>query len=405
VGKLTARSVEGFAKRKGRYSDGDGLFLRVLDPGHRLYWTYRFVVAGRERETSLGAFPDIGLEQARIKHAELRADVLKKIDPLANRQGKTGQPSRPSGKPSFATMANQYIGTHEAGWKSRKHSAQWSATLAAYAASITDTPVDEVDTAAVMNVLAPIWSLKPETANRVRARIETIIDAARALGHIDADKANPARWRGHLDKLLPNPRKVGKPRGHHAAMPYADVPEFMAKLALLDTVASRALAFTILTCARTGEALGARWDEVPFETATWTIPASRMKMGREHQIPLSDAAVAILRAQEAERGSNPHVFPGRPMRPLSGMALAMLLRRMKIDATVHGMRSAARSWMADQGVAFELAEAALAHTVGNAVVQAYQRSSMLERRRPVLASWASYVTAAASNVVQLRAAQ
>ena len=237
---------------------------------------------------------------------------------------------------------------------------------------------------------------------KVMSAIERCRTAALA-GHIDADKPNPARWKGWLDHMLPNPNKVGKPRQHHRAMPDDQLPSFMARLAMLDTVASQALQFTILTCVRTSEALNVTFDEINFETKVWSIPASRMKMGKPFEVPLSDQAISILRAQEALRGANPFVFPGRPMRPLSAMSLLMLLRRMKIDVTVHGFRSSARSYMADTGVAFELAEAALAHTVGNAVVQAYQRSSMLERRRPIMLAWAKYVCGATTaNVVQLR---
>jgi integrase len=243
-------------------------------------------------------------------------------------------------------------------------------------------------------VLEPIWNTTPETASRLRARIEAVLAAAQVAGHIDPDRPNPARWKGWLDHMLPNPRRIGGvgARGHYAAMPYADVPAFMTLLVEIDTMAARALRFTILTVARSGETLGRTWDEVDFDAATWVVPASRMKMGKEHTVPLSDAAVAILRAQEAERDKNSHIFAGRPQRPLSGMAMSVLLRRMKVPATVHGMRSSARSWMADNGVEFELAEACLAHQVGNAVVQAYQRSSMLERRRPIMQAWADFLT-------------
>jgi integrase len=263
-------------------------------------------------------------------------------------------------------------------------------------------PVDQIGTTDVLAVLTPLWTRAPVTGSRLRGRIEKVLDAERARGHIDRDRANPARWKGHLDLLLPKPAKLS--RGHHTAMPYADLPAFMARLRETPGVASQALMFTILTCARTGETLGMQWDEIDLERAIWSIPKERMKMNRPHEVPLSDAAVAIVRAQEAERGKNPFVFPGRPQRPLSNMSMAMLLRRMKVDVTVHGMRSAARSWMAGQGVAFELAESCLAHVVGNAVVQAYQRSSMLERRRPIMSAWSAYVCGAdASNVIPLRA--
>ena len=407
AGKLTARTVESRAKRKGRYSDGDGLFLRVLDPGKRVYWTYRYTLGGRERETSIGPFPELSLADARAKHADLRALVLNKSDPLAGRRNATV--AAPSEKPTFGVMADDYVATHEGSWRNSKHRWQWTQTLTQHCKPIWSKPVDEVATADILAVLKPIWAKTPETASRLRGRIESVIDAARALGHIPEDKANPARWKGHLDKLLPKQNRLS--RGHHAAMPYSDLPEFAAKLGGMSGVASRALQFTILTAARTGEALGMTWDEVSLDDAVWRIPASRMKMGKSHDVPLCDAAVAILRTQAAERGGseNPFVFVGRPMRSLSNMALAMLMRPVGAgEFIVHrdATGAATRSWMADQGVAFELAEACLAHQVGNAVVQAYQRSSMLERRRrPIMQSWADFVTGkTADNVVSIKGA-
>ena len=207
--------------------------------------------------------------------------------------------------------------------------------------------------------------------------------SAQVDGWKPEDRPNPARWKNWLDRKLPKPKKLGS-RGHHKALDYRDLPALMARLAEIDSAPSKALQLTILTCARTSETLGMTYDEIDFENAIWIIPASRMKMDRKHTVPLSDQAMAILRRQRDERGANPHVFPGRPQRSLSDMRFAMLMRRLQIDATVHGFRASARSWMADQGVQFEVAEAALAHTVGNAVVAAYQRSSMLDLRRPVL---------------------
>src|SRR5208337_3736575 len=202
----------------------------------------------------------------------------------------------------------------------------------AHAASIRSTPVDQVDANAVRRLLEPIWNKTPETASRLRARIEAVLASAQVAGHIDADRPNPARWKGWLDHMLPNPRKLGE-RGHHAALPYGDVPALMTRLAEVDTTASRALRLTVLTAARSGEVLKMTWDEVSFETATWTVPKERMKMGHEHATPLSDAAIAILRDQHEARGKNPHVFPGRPQRPLSAMAMSMLLKRPPCTAS------------------------------------------------------------------------
>ena len=404
MGKLTARGVASCANRKGRYGDGEGLYLRTLEPGKRVYWVYRYTIAGVEREKGIGVYPAMSLAEARAKHADLRALVLKGIDPLGGRRGAKGAPPL-SGKPTFGSMAVAYVGAHEFSWRSSKHARQWISTLRTYCASIWDMSVDAITTEHVLAVLKPIWSTVPETASRVRARIETVIDAARSLGHIPEDRPNPSRWKGHLQNLLPNPRKVGPARGHHAAMAYTEVPEFMAKLAAIDSDAARALMITILCVTRTGETLGSTWDEISFEAATWVIPAPRMKMQKEHAIPLSEPALAILRTQLEARGTNPFIFPGRPMRPLSSMSMSALIKRMGVKgATVHGFRSSTRSWMADQGVAFDLAEQVLAHTVGNAVVQSYQRSSMLERRRPIMSAWAEYVCATGSNVVPLRRA-
>ena len=303
--------------------------------------------------------------------------------------------------PAFGECAAAYLKAHESGWKNPKHRDQWRMTLTRYCEAIRDTPVDKVDAKAVLRVLEPLWTTVPETASRLRARIEAVLASAQVRGHIDPDRPNPARWKGWLDQMLPNPKKVGARRGHHAAMPYANLPTFMAKLSETHGVAAKALAFTILTAARSGETLGATWDEIDFDEATWTVPASRMKMQKAHAVPLSDAAVAILRDLEAARGKSPYVFPGgRPRQPLSIMSMTMVMRRGGDgDWTVHGMRSAARSWMADNSVAFELAEACLAHAVGNAVAQAYQRSSMLERRRPVMQDWASFLTGKADPKV------
>jgi integrase len=402
--KLTARGVESRSRTKGRYGDGDGLFLRVMDPGRRVYWVYRYRVHGVERETSLGAYPEVSLADARAKHAAMRKTVVTdKVDPLAGRRNAKAALNAQSGKPTFGEVADRYLAVHETSWRNPKHQRQWRMTLTEYCESLRSKPVDQIVTDDVLGVLEPIWNTIPETASRLRGRIEAVLDAARARGHIEADKANPARWKGHLAKLLPKPKKLS--RGHHAAMPYAELPAFMARLAEIGNVASKALQLTILTACRTSEVLHMKFDEVSFDRAVLIIPAERMKMKKPHDVPLSDPALAILRAQAAERGQNPHVFAGRPMRPLSTMAMSMMLRRLGVPVTVHGFRSSFRDWAAEQGVAFDLAEASLAHAIGSNVTRSYLRTSMLELRRPVLASWASFVTGEAdSNVVPLRRA-
>ena len=228
-------------------------------------------------------------------------------------------------------------------------------------------------------------SPKPETASRLRGRIEAVITAAQVDGWIPEDKPNPARWKNWLSRKLPPPKKLGS-RGHHAAMPYDQLPAFMARLAETPGVASRALMFTILTCARTSEALNAAWDEIDFGKATWSIPKERMKMGEPHRVPLSAPALAILRALDLARGKNPFVFPGRPMRALSNMSMAMLLRRMKCEVTVHGFRSSFRNWATEiDKTEYATAERCLAHAVGSDAALAYDRSDRLELRRPVAA--------------------
>ena len=396
---LTVLGLKLLLKKPGRHADGGGLYFRTVGQG-KAYFVFRYRLNGVERETSLGPYPELGLEEARVKHAEMRKLVkVDKIDPLAKRRAAK---TTPSGKPTFGAMADQHVETHEGSWRNPKHRRQWRMTLTEYCGPIRSKPVDEITTDDVLAVLRPIWNKIPESASRLRGRIEVVLDAARALKHIDENKANPARWKGHLDKLLPKPKKLS--RGHHAAMPYADLPEFMARLQEVDSLGSRALRFTILTACRTSEVLKMRLDgEIDFDKAVWTIPKERMKMQREHIVPLSEPALAILKIQHAERGQNPHVFPGRPQKPLSTMSMAMMLRRLGETATVHGFRSSFRDWAAETGVAFEVAEQCLAHATGSAVVAAYLRSSLTERRRPVMAAWGAFVTGeAGDNVIELR---
>ena len=262
-------------------------------------------------------------------------------------------------------------------------------------------PVDEIDTAAVLEILKPLWTRVPETASRLRGRIETVLDAARARGLIGPNEANPARWRGHLDKLLPKRQKLT--RGHHAAMPFADVPQFMASLRERDAVAALALEFAILTAARSGEVLGARWAEIDFENAIWTVPAARMKGGRMHRVPLSRRALVILKKLHAAR-TGEFIFPGqRSGKPLSAMAMEMILRRMKADgATVHGFRSSFRDWCGEVSTfPREVAEAALAHVAGDDTERAYRRGDALEKRRELMEAWGAYCEPKAGNVVSI----
>ena len=354
----------------------------------------RYRAARKEREISIGPFPELSLAEARIKHAAFRKIVVvDKRDPLADKRAAKASASNASAaaKPTFGECADHHVAAHAASWRNPKNEQQWRMTLTTYCAPIRSTPVDKVDTEAVLSVLKPLWMRAPETASRLRGRIEAVLASAQVDGHIHQDRTNPARWRGWLDRKLPNPKKIGE-RGHYTALPYADLPDFMARLGREPGTVAKALAFIVLTAARSGEALGMTWDEVDLATATWTVPKERMKAGKAHVVPLSDQALAILRGQYATRGKNPHVFPSHlPRQALWSASLALVMRRLGTNATTHGMRASFRMWAADQGIAFEVAEQCLAHTVGSAVVQAYQRSSMLERRRPVMDAWASFV--------------
>jgi integrase len=401
MSKLNPQGLKGLIEKPDRYPDGQGLFFKTLGQG-RAYWTYRYRSGGRERETSLGPYPETTLEQARIKHAELRAMVLKGIDPVGDRRNAKAAVAAKADVPTFGDMADAYLKAHEAGWRNAKHRWQWGQTLTSYAAPIRALPVNEIDAKAVLRVLTPIWNDKPETASRLRGRIEVILASAQVAGHIDPDKPNPARWRNWLDHMLPAPKKLGV-RGHHAAMPYDQLPEFMARLAETPGIAAKALQFLILTATRTTETLGAQWDEISFPLAVWQIPKERMKMGEAFSVPLSEAALRLLGDQMGERGKSPYVFPGRPRQPLSNMSMSMLLRRMGESVTVHGFRTSFRTWCSDVAhVEFEVAESCLSHRVGSAVSRAYARSDMLERRRPVMESWSRYVTGNnAANVVSI----
>jgi integrase len=385
--KLSARAVAAFS-RPGKQSDGGGLYLRIdgREGGMRRHWVFRFVWGGAIREMGLGAYPKVSLAEARQARDAAERLVREGQNPIAVRESarKAG-----AGKPTFGHAAAAFIAAKAHGWCPR-HVGYWRRTLESYASPIWDAPVDEVDTEAVLGVLQPIWQVKPETAQRLRGRIEAVLDAERARGHITRNEANPARWRGHLDKLLPKARKLT--RGHLAAMPYAEVPAFLANFRERPSIAAMALKFLVLTAARSGEVLGAAWAEIDFTSKLWTIPAKRMKAGREHRVPLSRPAIEILEKLEAKTGE--FIFPGqRAGKPLSSMALEMVLRRMKIEgATVHGFRSAFRDWAGDcTSFPREVAEAALAHVAGDATERAYRRGDALEKRCEMMDAWAQYL--------------
>lgn len=391
AGKLTARKVT--TAKPGKYSDGANLYLIVSPTGARK-WVLRFTWRGRAKEMGLGGATSVPLADARDKAADARRQVARGFNPIDVRK-------RDGGIPTFGEMADEVLATMSAGFRNEKHKAQWKTTLETYAASLRPKPVDTIATDDVLSILKPIWSKKAETASRVRGRIEKVLDAAKARGFRDGE--NPARWRGHLDHLLPRPLKLTK--GHHAAMAYEYIAEFVEKLRKREATAALALEFCILTAARSGEVLGLRWSEVDFEKKIWIVPAERMKAGREHRVPLSARTVSILQTLgKAKRG--PFVFAGQRInKPISGMAMEMMLRRMKIaDATVHGFRSTFRDWAGNvSNFPREVAETALAHVFGNKAEQAYRRSDALEKRRKLMDAWASYCEPAAKgNVLPLR---
>ena len=395
----------------GRHVDGNGLHLLVKASGARS-WVLRYSLQGKTRDIGLSRCPEalvllaqsgreeLSLAQARDLAAIYRLKVRAGIDPLSERErqakaSRLAQAQVAAERVTFRAAAQSYLASRESTWRNAKHRQQWHNTLSAYVfPSLGALPVADIGTAEVLAVLEPIWKSKAETANRVRGRMEAIIDAARARGHFSGE--NPARWRGHLDKILPARQRLS--RGHHAAMPYDEAPAFLEQLRAREAVAAMALEFTILTAARTGEVLGATWAEIDFEKRTWTVPALRMKAGREHRVPLSSRAVEVL--NETKKLGSDYLFPGQRGGKLSGMAMAMLLRRMGHVVTVHGFRSSFRDWAAEM-TAFphEVCEMALAHTIANKAEAAYRRGDIFEKRRLLMDGWEEFCSSADSDTV------
>lgn len=381
AGKLTARAV--LTAKAGRHGDGAGLWLIVSPSGARR-WAYRFTLAGKVTEAGLGSFPAVTLAEARDKASEARRLHKSGVSPVvAKRQAAI----EAAGVPTFGAVADALIVSKASEWRNAKHRAQWVMTLEKYCAPIREKPVDEISTADVLEILTPLWQLAPETASRLRGRIEAVLDAAKAKGFRSG--ANPAAWRGHLSHLLPRRQKLT--RGHHAAMAYDAIPAFVARLREREGLAALALEFCILTATRTGETLGARWDEIDMTSKIWTVPAARMKAGREHRVPLAGRALEILETLAKGRTSD-FVFPGKSDgKPLSNMAMEMILRRMQVECvTVHGFRSAFRDWAGNETpFPRDVCEAALAHTL-QGVEAAYRRGDALEKRRALMSAWGEY---------------
>jgi integrase len=391
MAKLTARTVQA-QRLPGVFSDGNGLYLQVA-PGGSRSWIYRYQRDRRRREMGLGSVDAIGLAEARELAAAARRVLTAGGDPIEARRAERARAEVAVAKVvTFQEAAERYVTAHKAGWRNPKHAAQWGATLAAYAYPVFgDLPVADIDTGLVLKAIEPIWATKSETATRVRGRVESILDWARVRGY-RCEGENPARWRGHLNHILPAKSAVAKVV-HHASLPYAELPGFWPRLQVQDGLGARALELCVLTATRTSELLGARWDEIDIDTATWTIPALRMKAAAQHRVPLSDAALALLHKLAAIRMGE-LIFPGQsPGRPLSAMTMVMTLRRMMVPATPHGFRSTFRTWTAEQ--------TAFPHEVA----EAYQRGDLFEKRRQLMAAWATYCTTprGVGRVVPIRA--
>jgi integrase len=392
IHKLTLLAISKLTRFR-RYSDGGGLYLFIGRNGARS-WVLRFMRNGRTREMGLGSADNVGLVEARHKAQEARKLLTEGIDPIEARTAARETQRLEAAKAiTFDQCVEALIASRRAGWKNAKHAEQWRATLSTYASpKIGKLPVQMIDTARVMEVLQPIWAAKPETARRVRGRIEAVLVSAKVMGYRRGD--NPAQWRNHLDQLLPARGKVRKVE-HHAALPYQELPDFMTKLRSQQGTAARALLFTVLTAARTSEVIGARWSEIDWKNRLWVIPSRRMKSDREHRVPLSEHALSVLKAaRDYANRDDEFVFPAgnRRARHLSNMAMLQLLARMGCgDLTVHGFRSTFRDWTAEcTNFPREIAEKALAHIVGDETERAYQRGDLLTKRRELMRVWGEF---------------
>lgn len=374
--------------KPGLYADGGGLYLQITKAGVKS-WLFRYMLAGKARGMGLGPIRTIGLAEARSRALDCRRLLLDGIDPIESRNASRLTNAPATDGVTFQHCAEKYIEAHKASWKNAKHVDQWTNTLTTYAAPIFGAlPVGAVDTALVMRVLEPIWMEKPETASRLRGRIESVLDWATVRGYRAGD--NPARLRGHLDALLPSRARLQKVK-HHPALPYADIAAFMKRLRAEDGIAAMALDLLILTATRTNEVIGAVWQEFDIDGRVWTIPADRMKMKREHRVPLSNDAITIIKRQlDVQRG--PYVFPGaRDQKPLSNMAMLQLLKRMGYEhITVHGFRSTFRDWAGETThYPREVCETALAHGIKDKAEAAYARGDLFAKRSALMTEWAA----------------
>jgi integrase len=371
-------------KTPGRYTDDQtkGLHLWVKKNSKK-YWIFRYTSAGKRKGIGLGPYPEVSLKQARIHAVEQRNLINKGEDPVNVKIATKAILLAPA-REKFREFALDYIETMRPKWRNQKHGDQWVATVTNYAFPVIGAmPLADIDTQHVLAILTPIWLTKAETAARLRGRIERILSAA--ITRKLRPAVNPAIWKGHLENILPTPRTTDK---HHEALPYGDVPAFMARLREADSISALALEFTILNASRTGEVLLARRSEVKGNV--WTVPGSRMKAGRLHQVPLCQRSLDLMLISQSLDPDSEYLF-SRKGKPLSSMAMLMMLRRMQSGLTVHGFRSSFRDWVSEEtDHSPEVAEMALAHTIGNKVEQAYRRGNLLERRRHLMQDWASY---------------
>lgn len=390
IDRLSARGVA-TKKKAGYHPDGAGLYLQVSESGTKS-WVFRFMLAGRAREMGLGHGDLVSLEEARIARDKHRKLLAEGIDPIEARTAQRAQDALELAQAkTFEECARTYMAAHRSDWKNPKHASQWENTLSTYAyPKIGALPVQAIDTGQVNEVLQPIWNVKRETASRLRGRLEKVLDWATALGYRSGP--NPARWRGHLDNVLAKDQRRRRIQ-HHAAMPFDQLGAFIEELHKQKGIAARALEFTILAAARTGEVIGMKWAEVDLAAESWTVPAARMKGKREHRVPLSPAAVELLRTLPRK---GDYVFPGRREgQPLSNMAMLQLLGRMGHgELTVHGFRSTFRDWASERtSFSREVCEMALAHAIADETEAAYRRGDLFEKRRRLMAEWATHCEA------------
>ena len=405
-GKLNARKVETLAS-PGHYGDGGGLYLQISDSGTKS-WSFRYRGPHTRHEMGLGKYPTVSLLEARLKASEFQKQRIAGLDPLSERMKALHMARLEAARLiTFQECAQRCIAANRPKWRSDKHAKQWMSTLEHYAFPVFgQSPVQVIDHALVCRVLQPIWQTKAETASRLRCRIEAVLDWATVSGYRDG--LNPARWKGNLKISLGGQSKAQRVK-HHPSLPHKEIADFLVCLRQQKGLGASALEFLILTAARTNEVLGATWEEIDYERSQWRVPAQRMKAGKEHRVPLSSPAVALLHRMEKFR-SGDLIFPGgKPGKPLSNMAMTTTLRRMERgDIVPHGFRSTFRNWAGENGFPREVAERALAHAVGNSVEAAYYTSDLVDQRRPLMDQWARYCSlpahAVGDNVHRLKPA-